>query len=291
MADGISVVCANCGREFVVGEDLAGGAVACPQCESQVAVPLPQDVAQQRPRLQVRRGTPVSGGKPCPSCGAAMADGAVICVQCGFDTRTGVTWQTKPADRRPIGLVLAAVGVVIVAGWIHIWLKSRRESGPIGEMPAAPPTQSAPAVAPAAAGGEVSSAEPAPVTEGPAAALATAEPPRMPESDMGAQADSVSLPAPSRAELERQFTEALNTRYPLHTRGAQVVLRQNNGLVHRGEILVLGPESVTLKTEQGVREVPFTSLDAESRLRCDPEGRRRLVNARVERMLSAPAPR
>lgn len=284
MAEGISVVCPHCGRNFAVSEDLAGLATTCPQCERQVSVPLPPDAAEQRPRLQVRRGTPVAGGKACPSCGAAMAQDAVICVRCGFDTRTGVSWQAKQPRKNIVGVVLGVVGVIIVAGWLHLWLKAKRQSGPIGEMPAVVAPVSQPQATQAAA---PSSAQ-APVTESPTTDVAVAE--AAPAASVDDEEKSTEVVGqPAREELETQLTQALNARYPMYARGGQAVLRQNNGLVHRGEVIALGTNAVTLKTETGIKEIPFAALDKESRLRCDPEARRRLVALRVNQVLAGSA--
>jgi hypothetical protein len=288
MAEGINVVCANCGREFVVSEDLAGHSTTCPQCERQVAVPFPSTVRDERPRLQVRRGTPIAGGKACPGCGAAMAADAVICVQCGFDTRTGVSWQTKPAGHNLMKPILAIAGAVIIVGWLHLWLKSRRESGPIGEPPPVA-TPSASAVSPPPV---LEQTEPSATSASSKAEVVVAAPPSnaTPPETTANVPETASAPRMSRDELERQLTQTLDARYPLYTRGAQAVLRQNNGRVHRGEIIVLATNSVTLKTELGIQEIEFALLDKESRLRCDAAARKRLIQTRIEQMLSASSP-
>lgn len=281
MAEGISVVCPHCGRSFTVSEDLAGLATTCPQCERQVSVPVPPDAAAQRPRLQVRRGTPVAGTKACPSCGAAMAQDAVICIRCGFDTRTGVLWQAKQSRKNLVSTVLAVAGIIIVAGWLRLWMKAKRESGPIGEMPAvvAPTPQSRDAMPP-----EQPSAQAA-ATESATTDLAVTNVAVVPSSDDGEESAEAGG-KPSREELEAQLTQALNARYPLYVLGGQAVLRQNNGLVYRGEIIALGTNAVTVKTEMGIKEIPFAALDKESRLRCDPEARKRLVALRVDHVLT-----
>lgn len=283
MAEGISIECPNCGRTFTVSEDMGGLAVTCPQCEQQVSVPLPHEAAEQRPRLQVRRDVPVAGGKKCPSCGGIMAEDAIICVRCGFDTRTGITWQAKSARNNIVRLVIGVSGVVIVAGWLHLWLKAKRESGSIGDMPVSVHSASGSAMTSTT---ERVIAQPAP-REIATVEVAVAEVP----AHTSITEETQTVPAgPSREELEKQFTETLNARYPLYERGAYAVLRQNNGLVHRGEVLVLSTNSVTLKTEMGIKEIPFAALDRESRIRCDPEARRRLIALRVDQKLAGSGP-
>jgi predicted Zn finger-like uncharacterized protein len=41
---------------------------------------------------------PRSTSKSCPACGAALAAGAVLCVSCGYDTRTHAKHETKHVD-------------------------------------------------------------------------------------------------------------------------------------------------------------------------------------------------
>lgn len=287
--DGIEVVCANCGNQFTVSEDLAGLAVTCPRCERQVSVPRLSESRGERPRLQVRRGTPITGGKVCPACNAAMAADAVICVHCGFDTRTGTTLQTKKSPLAIWSRIGPLIGLVILVGIIWTITKRWRESGPIGEPPVIEP--------PTAAQREVSPEAPSP--QSPEAPTATptqtqdlAGASTVAAAETGGSETNVvaAVPAgPSQAEIEIQLAKKLDARLPLYTRGAQAVLRQINGLVHRGEVIVLSTNSVTLKMETGIREIPFSLLDRDSRLQCDIEFRRRLIRARAEQVVKSSA--
>lgn len=280
--DGIEVVCANCGNQFTVSEDLAGLAVTCPRCERQVAVPSQSEARAERPRLQVRRGTPITGGKVCPACNVAMPADAVICVHCGFDTRTGTTWQTKQSSFAIWNRIGPLVGVVILVGLVWTITKRWRESRPIGELPVIKPQAVAQREASPESSPTQSLVVSAPV---PAQIQDIEDTTTVATAETGGSVTNVAVEAPagpSKAEIEIRLAKTLDARLPLYTRGAQAVLRQNNGLVHRGEVIVLGTNSVTLKMETGIREIPFSLLDRDSRLRCDPDFRRRLIQARAE---------
>jgi hypothetical protein len=56
----------------------------------------------------------------CGSCGAEIADKAIVCYRCGAPTTAPVAPARaggRPAAR-PLGLVLLALVVAIVAGWL-----------------------------------------------------------------------------------------------------------------------------------------------------------------------------
>lgn len=287
--DGIEVVCTNCGRHFTVSEDLAGLAATCPRCEHQVAVPSSSGMRENRHRLQLRRGTPITGGRVCPACNAAMPADAVICVRCGFDTRTGTTWQTKQSYFAIWRRISPLLGVVILVGIVWTITKRWRESGSIGEPPVIKPQTAAQReVSPESSPTQslvVSAPVPAQIQDvADTTTVATAQ-----ASDTATNVVAEAPAGPSKADIEIRLTQTLNARLPLYAHGAQAVLRQKNGLVHRGEIVVLGTNSVTLKTEMGIREIPFAVLDRDSRLRCDPDFRQRLIQARAEHDLKSSA--
>jgi hypothetical protein len=72
----ITVAC-NCGKRFRVRDEHAGKRGKCPSCGAAVTIPAPGAEAPQ------------SGARACPACARPLAPEAVLCVNCGYDTRAG----------------------------------------------------------------------------------------------------------------------------------------------------------------------------------------------------------
>ena len=104
----ISVQCSTCRKRFKAGDQLAGKRVKCPQCGSVIAIPqrmaeaalsASSDMASREPAPSIfdEEDIPLQSAtkpaaqplKPCPGCGAEMPGQAVLCIRCGFDTRSG----------------------------------------------------------------------------------------------------------------------------------------------------------------------------------------------------------
>jgi hypothetical protein len=111
--------CPSCGRQFTWKPELAGRSAKC-KCGATVKIPAqPTSAAPQAKRAapsagatapQGDGGNPLDGydfiaaaaaaapvadaGLRCPSCGGAMLPGAVICVSCGFNLKTGKRMST-----------------------------------------------------------------------------------------------------------------------------------------------------------------------------------------------------
>lgn len=75
----------DCGKSLNVTRLAPGQRVMCPGCGSELTVP---DNAAGRELID-------ASGDPCPACGAALSHGAVICVQCGTDLKSGHKLQTQ----------------------------------------------------------------------------------------------------------------------------------------------------------------------------------------------------
>lgn len=269
---GIEVHCGNCGGTFTASEDMAGLIATCPKCERQVSVPLPDSIKQSRPKLQMKKEGTVDGGKRCPHCNGSMAPDAVICLQCGYDLRTGRPFSQPGAGLGQMKPLLTVLGLVILAGIVWTVMKQRSGSGimgdPVPQAPAAAPQeQPQPAPAPAPA--------PAPVVE-------VVQPPAPEPAPAPAEAaPEKPVPVETPEQMRARLTRSLNDRYPMFVPGAPIAIRRVNGLVHRGELVVLGPQSATLKVEKQIVEVPYNVLDRGSRLRCDAEFRKKLVEYKV----------
>lgn len=279
----IEVNCGNCGNAFTVVEELAGLIATCPHCGRQISVPLPPDRRAGAPRLQMLHEASATGGKRCPSCSAAMADDAVLCVECGFDLR-----QKAPAlgFRPPSGTtqtLLTIAGVIIMVGLVwalfqRVYPGRRQDTAPV-TPPAAAAPEAAP-VAPAAASAEgVASVD----TQALAAAAT---------SEVPAVAAAALEDAAARAKMEVEYRAALrkelDAKYPMYGRGASIAVRRVNGQVHRGVMTDLRKDVVVLVMPGGVVvEVPFQALDGASRLRCDRAFRDRYMDALAKRHIQA----
>jgi hypothetical protein len=116
----IRVKC-RCQQQFDARDDLAGKTVRCPKCGSPITIPSPAAAAGA-----ARQAAPAVpsmadlldevGVKPrvatgCPGCGAAYPPDAVLCVECGFNFRTGRRLETKVVSTGPTDGVTDGHGV------------------------------------------------------------------------------------------------------------------------------------------------------------------------------------
>ena len=76
----ITFHCPHCNQQLEAPPEMAGTEIICPACNEQFTAP---------------KGF---GGQTeaaaCPGCGAQLAADAVLCIQCGFDTRSGKKIET-----------------------------------------------------------------------------------------------------------------------------------------------------------------------------------------------------
>ncbi len=271
MAD-IQVHCGSCGNEFNVTEDMAGLIATCPKCERQISVPLPDGIRESRPKLQMKKEETLSGGKRCPACNGSMAAEAIICVQCGYDTRTGRPLSPQGAGMKLLKPIFTLLGVIIVGGIAWSYMRMRSGSGIMGDPVPAPiapatPVAEAPPVQP-----------PAPATTMELEAAQEAE------QELAVQ-ETAPERGPSLEEIQKKMTAALDARYPMFTPGSAVVLRRTNGLVHRGTLVAYGQDFVALKTEEGQIQVPFDAMDSQTRMLCDAEFRGKYVEHRSKQAI------
>lgn len=101
----------QCGQVLGVKEEFAGKMVKCPKCQTALRVPQPQEAGARAAGARAA-GAAAGGGQAlggglddlfddiglksakdrvptCPGCKAAVQPNAVLCVNCGFDFRTG----------------------------------------------------------------------------------------------------------------------------------------------------------------------------------------------------------
>ena len=122
----IKVTC-QCGKSFAAKDELAGKAVKCPNCQKPLRIPAAsQPVAPAAaPKKQAPKpvATPKqtsdtddvfselglapqeAGARPCPGCGSALAENAVVCIHCGYNTKLGRRMETVKIgkDEGPAG--------------------------------------------------------------------------------------------------------------------------------------------------------------------------------------------
>lgn len=87
--------CPECGENLEAAEDMAGEPIECPSCGKSIWIPETVGATEEppsRPRLHLKDEAAIhshatQGG--CPSCHVPIEEGAVICVHCGLDLRTG----------------------------------------------------------------------------------------------------------------------------------------------------------------------------------------------------------
>jgi hypothetical protein len=111
--------CDGCGTRLQVGDDLGGRPVQCPRCGRVFAAPEPIPTESPQEPLGVyglkdepefpsvlaaedsarpRAAPGVPSEHTCPKCGAALKPEAVVCVDCGFNRKTGK--QLRTVSRR-----------------------------------------------------------------------------------------------------------------------------------------------------------------------------------------------
>lgn len=107
----IKAQCGSCGTSFSAKDEFAGKRVKCPKCSQPMTIQQRNLVAGQRPTSVTIAGAAghnplldlldeagvesVPQGPICENCGADMELNAVICVDCGLNTSTGLQLETE----------------------------------------------------------------------------------------------------------------------------------------------------------------------------------------------------
>lgn len=214
----------------------------------------------------------------CPSCGANLAEGAVICVQCGYDFRSGRRVDEEAAPRTNPLMIAGVALLVAVAAVLVVWRMRSSEpsvapaevlppsAAVVAEVEPPVPTPAAPTQEVAAVVAETQSVT---VAESPAPVAETNQVPEVPALD----------PAVVEAEQRAAVTEQLDIKAPLFAAGEAVELRFTNGVVQRGVFLSSQEENLTLQTGSNLtRTVDFVLLDRGSRVRSDVRYRERYID-------------
>ena len=123
----IRVACPKCGAHGGVAAEMLGKKVRCNKCGERFEVKPADEGAGGREQQPTQpAGSPgPSRAKRCPRCEASMDRGAVICVECGFDFRTGEQRRTQlyengapvyPKHRKPEEAAGSQHGLVMLCG-------------------------------------------------------------------------------------------------------------------------------------------------------------------------------
>src|SRR5438477_8988729 len=87
----IRFACPRCQQHIQAETSYAGVEIACPACSAKMVVPgtpmVPTIAAPPIPVPMSAGPAPTSAGG-CPSCGAALPRGAVLCTKCGYNLAT-----------------------------------------------------------------------------------------------------------------------------------------------------------------------------------------------------------
>jgi hypothetical protein len=113
-SDHLVVECA-CGKRLKAPASAIGRKAKCPKCGNIMVVEAPPpppdegdldfnaiyDIAEKEAQLAAQQEASAPTSMRCPSCGGALAAGAVLCVGCGFDIRTKRKFTPKAAAAAP----------------------------------------------------------------------------------------------------------------------------------------------------------------------------------------------
>ncbi len=280
----IQVTCTTCGQVFGVTDQMGGLLAVCPNCSKQVSVPMSSRQLESKSSVHVKRDANVDGGLRCPSCGMSLPNGAVLCVQCGYDTRIGVKRVITQGGHRPLQMALWVAGLVIVGGLVYtLWLKPSRTSAPVVQPAPASPVAEAPAPVsePPAESALSAPAEPSVpvagvVTDAVTSAVATT-------TSVVVAEESDESAAQREADLRQKVEIYLDRTQPRFAVGEAVALRRANGIMHRGVYEGVSSTNAVLGMGTNRVDVPFMVLDQPSRLRCDEAFRSKWIEYQVQR--------
>lgn len=237
-------------------------------------------------RLQLKKEEPAREEMSCPGCGKPLGVGAIICVQCGYDTRTGRRVDASGGRKVSPVLIIGLVLIIVAAGAV-VYLRSLDD----GISPTPPP-------APVAAAPESPSQEPPPASpeSAPAPVAETAPTETAPPVDGTTASELIAVtetnaaeqapePAPEinweevAAQQRNRIQLELDRRTPMFQVDESVELRLANGFIRRGIFRGASGGEIQLEEEgQGIQKIAFGQLDRNTRLRVDDDYRERYVD-------------
>ena len=271
-----------------------------------------------RPDLHVIHDAPDlhGAGKPCPKCGAKAPADAILCVQCGYNFKTGkkVGGGLPPETKRLI-ILGAVAGVILVGALVWFLLPKEEEFVPPANIPseeqiAADRAAREQKLAEEKAAKEKAEADKKAAEEAEKARLeaekeaalqaqaeAEAAAARAAEEAAAAEAEAQRLAFEAKkAQALETFRARLDATEPMIQPGETVELRTRNGLVQKGVFKRYGRRDgvrfAVLETElNGTLEIPIQDMDPATRRRCDAEFRaayiQRFIDAKASQIQAA----
>ncbi|HBA83208.1 MAG TPA: hypothetical protein DCZ95_03850 [Verrucomicrobia bacterium] len=207
-----------------------------------------------------------------------MPEGAVLCVQCGYNARTGTRIGAGSPRGSAARIAFWVGGFAVAMALVLVVFKQRTAPPPPPALAAqdslATPASENPAPALVSTG---DAAQALTTSLSSTAAVVTATSDR----SLTNGSSNVFLEKDVRAKLSAQLDE----RFPIYKPGDSVALRRANGLIHRGEFRGLDGTNVVLMAASNRIEAPVDVLDQPSRLRCDPAYRIKWLEYTLQRQM------
>ncbi len=234
-----------------------------------------------------------SGDTRCPSCGAALLPEAVICVQCGYDLRSGRRVDEEAAPKRnPLMLVGVALLVTLSVGAVaYRIVASHSTPPPPVVLPTPAPAVKTPEAVPlkVEAVAETNAVSSLAVSNETAVAMATTT-----AAVLTNELPAETAPDPAALETqERPLVEAqLDKAAPMYEVGEEVELRLTNGLVQRGILAERNEVQMVVRISSNqTRNMEFTLLDRGTRVRSDLQFRDKYIEyhtkQRVQKIMTS----
>ncbi len=243
------IQCSFCEQTFDFDSSDGSLLANCPHCGKQNTVAGRDSGA---PKMSILHDAPtLRGGKACPSCNTQAGREAMLCVQCGYNFKTGEKATGGSWFAKHKFLVLSQIAGVIFSIAILAFVfwpeqKTTHSSGSTAKV----------------------SVKPVAVPSAKEIAATEAEAERAAFKDKKKQAE---------ATLRRQFDE----REPLYHVSETVELRRQNGVFHKGTLQGFSGEGTNrlavVATSVGEVGIPLTTLDKPSRRRIDADYRERVI--------------
>src|SRR5437764_5463840 len=144
MAGGATFSCDSCGKQYPWKPELAGKKAKC-KCGAVLSIPAQPQMARAAARAPVAVAATApeeeSQAYRCPACKSDLNPGTAVCVNCGYDLRTGqyVSTQVDTGDdgeeaaavpkkkkKKKAAAAASATGKPTATGWVGVG-KSNRE--------------------------------------------------------------------------------------------------------------------------------------------------------------------
>jgi len=142
MAGGATFSCDSCGKQYPWKPELAGKKAKC-KCGAVLSIPAQPQMA--RAPVAVAAAAPVeeSAAYRCPACQADLNPGTAVCINCGYDLRTGQYVSTqvdtgedegeaapapKKKKKKKAAGAAAAGGKPSATGWVGVSKSNREKS-------------------------------------------------------------------------------------------------------------------------------------------------------------------